>query len=356
MYYIKYLQHFELPSSSDELNSYLYDNNIVRKRRFQIVDFELLKTQYNDFFHKEWPTASWHPINFVEEKYIPQETCDRFSIKMGETVELDSPLPVISTDSKNSVLSFKSLLKAKRYQALKCIPYIYHGLPGYTMKVLNEIDWSSDFTYHTRSEIDDPEVCSSIETLFEEVMNGKGCYWIGLEPFKFWVDVDFYSCENHKTIEEIVEVVSKYCKYWLVTKTLLADGSPVGSHHDWRLKNRAESYNIFTDRLVGHTEARRLEIEIAKKIEVDSRLGSFPVGSVFGDTFFFPSRSVIGPICNYMCPISYRRSPLSRQKWWPKENNPLEKKSFPWLQLSNLPHKMSDFDLFKFSYPNPEGV
>lgn len=240
------------------------------------------------------------------------------------------------------IISFKSELKCRRHQFVHLFKGSLFSAHDIIAEKLKEAEWSNDFVFFTETELQNPQFARSFESLFHAVNKGQGCYWIAVEPFNFFMDIDFYDAPyskwNNMTLRQIADIVSKQCKHWLITETSLGNGMPSFYSYDDRLKFRGASYNVFTDRLVTTPESVKLEQQMKHD---------------FAECMDEHETTPIGSICGYFQPFIYRRAPYSLQKWWRHEDNPLQKKSVPKLEYSNLP-STDPLEIFRFSYPLPE--
>lgn len=300
-----------------------------------------IRAYKNDFYLKhdyriEPVVENYHEKQISSQYVISFDNKDFFIGNQARLIE-------ISSDIKMKRLLY--VYNIENLFSLMTLEY-KHTLASFNNIVdfLKKVDWGKQFYFYTRNEFQDPNISYNIESLFKEVYyNNKECYWIFIEPARFFMDIDFYPCDQtywkNITIEDILEIVRKYCEYWLVTETLMEDGKSPGSHSDKRLRFRDTSYNIFTDKIVTIKEAINLEEIIIKEV---SQLPKKPT-----------TQTPIGDIFHFFKSFAYRRSPYAKQKWWPHEENSPKKKSVPRLDLSHLPKSIrTECDIFQFSYPN----
>lgn len=186
----------------------------------------------------------------------------------------------------------------------------------------------------------------------DEIVDGKytreTCYWIAVEPFKFFLDIDSYH-EPTIPIEKVLEVVGQYCTYFLTCQALPANitGIPLKEKPD------RESFIIYTDTVLTYVQAKALEFIIATQISKNETVQRTNYWA--NNIYHFPE-GIIGSIYHYYAPLTTRRAPFSLQYLW---NDPTNIKigvrarpQMPRLDLSRLPKQMTDFECFEFSYPN----
>ena len=187
------------------------------------------------------------------------------------------------------------------------------------------------------------------------------CYWLAIEPFRFFMDLDF--SPNSKTnIDEMIPLFKDKFDFFLVCK-----------HQPWSMSeenekqrqnerisesveydpDKRESYTIFTDRLVYYEEAKKIEYELA----MSSSYGWTLYKNFFtGKPAVFP-KSPVDCVFFRSAPFSYRRSPYSFSYLWHSSMRPYggfrNRQSIPDVELSHLPNNINGpLEYFKFSYIN----
>lgn len=180
-----------------------------------------------------------------------------------------------------------------------------------------------------------PQIWNNLRDLFLSVLRDQTtCYWIAIEPFKFFMDLDFY---RHPycavSIDSVLKIVSSQFNQFLVCQ------SPD--------KNKKSSFSIFTDKICTYKEAEDLEMRLIDEISsLHDDFGCFDCISTFSKEKFKVKRTVLDCMYKSTAPYTYRRAPYSLHGYC------FDRRSIPRKDLSRINGLESDFQMFEFSYPN----
>ena len=194
----------------------------------------------------------------------------------------------------------------------------------------------------SKQQLDGLTLSFDAEELLQQVQNGMSCYWVAIEPFRFFLDIDHI---ERYDIQKILSVMEEYFEYYLVCQT-----EPITESHYKKMRESFSNYprhrtccSVFTNKRVSYDEARNLEYELSKKLGDGRKTHTVNrFDSISHEVRIGP----IDPLFSVMSPLVYRRSPFSVHGWFK------DRRSLPNLKLSKLPNGMSDLEILRFSNPN----
>lgn len=172
---------------------------------------------------------------------------------------------------------------------------------------------------------------ASTAQVMEETKRGKPCYWIAVEPFRMFFDIDLYEAPDY-SIREVIDKISPMCQHWLVC----SQGKRY-SHNEDR-----KSFSLYTDAYMTYASAKQIEAKLSAMFPTE-HTKKFVAN--FTKEPYDAYVNCLGSIYRFWEPFTYRRSP------WSFHGKYLEGRTIPDLDLSNL-QKTDDLSVMEFSYPN----
>ena len=182
-------------------------------------------------------------------------------------------------------------------------------------EVYRAIDRSKRFIFYSPFQFKFPRIEYDFEDLFKRIRHGhkESCYWIAVEPFKFFMDLDIHKCSFE--LKSFLPILDQYFNQYLVSESIVNNDGH-------------SSFSVFTDFVVTYEKAIQLQSDIQQKT-----VDAFGINIGIDNTF------------SSLLPFSYRRSPFSFT------GGTRSRISLPRKELSRVACN-KEIDMFMFSYPN----